>query len=74
MIRVATKLKRWGNSIGITLPRKMLQQHKLHIDDSVEIVLEKKQNPLQEAFGKLHHKINTKKILKEVDKDLAVKD
>ncbi len=75
MIRSETRLKAWGNSIGVVLPKDALKEDNLSIDDEVEVIVKKKSNPLKNAFGKLKgfkakSGKSTEEILKEVDKEL----
>ncbi len=75
MFKSETRLKGWGNSIGVILPKDMLKGEKLSIDDEVEVTVRKKINPLQEAFGQLKGaKAKTSKstdtMLKEIDREL----
>lgn len=75
MFKSETKLRAWGNSIGLILPKEMLKEEGLSINDEVEVILRKKSNPLKDAFGKLRElKVKSEKstdeILKEVDKEL----
>ncbi|MAE13069.1 hypothetical protein CMO92_00750 [Candidatus Woesearchaeota archaeon] len=75
MIATDTKLKAWGNSVGIVLPKKELQEEGLEIDDEVEITIKKKTNVLREVFGTLKgvkRKTDktTDELLKEIDEEL----
>jgi len=78
MIKSETKLKAWGNSIGIVLPKEALKEENLNLNDEIEVTIRKKTNPLKEVFGKLKEfkaKSNksTEDILKEIDKELDSK-
>jgi len=69
------RLKAWGNSIGVVIPKEILQQERLSVNDEVEITIRKKTNPLREAFGKLKGvkaRLNktTDELLKEIDEEL----
>jgi len=75
MFRSETRLKGWGNSIGVILPKDMLKGENLSIDDEVEVTVRKKMNPLLEGFGKLKGaKKKTSKstamLLREIDREL----
>lgn len=75
MLKSEAKLKAWGNSIGVVLPKELLKQEGLGVNDEVEIVLRKKTNPLREAFGQLKKfkaksAKSTDEILKEIDEEL----
>ena len=75
-IQSETRLKAWGNSIGVVIPKEVLRHENLSINDEVEIIIKKKMNPLKEVFGKLKgikarsEKTNDE-LLKEVNKELA---
>ena len=75
MFRSETKLRAWGNSVGVILPKELVKEEKLSIDDEVEVIVKKKSNPLKDAFGKLREfkaksDKSTDEILREVDKEL----
>ena len=75
MFRSETKLRAWGNSVGVILPKELVKEEKLSIDDEVEIIVKKKSNPLKDAFGKLREfkaksDKSTDEILREVDEEL----
>jgi len=75
MFKSDTKLKAWGNSVGVILPKEALKEEGLSINDEVEIILKKKSSPLKDAFGRLKEfkaksSKSTEEILKEVDEDL----
>lgn len=63
---IICKTKRWGNSIGIRIPKKTADE--LGIKEEQEVVVEigKKENPLRELFGALKFNEPTEKILKEI--------
>ena len=42
MFKSETKLKAWGNSVGVVLPKEALKEEGLSINDEVEITLKKK--------------------------------
>lgn len=75
MFKSETKLRAWGNSVGVILPKELLKEESLSINDEVEITIKKKSNLLKEVFGKLKElkpKSNktTDEILKEIDEEL----
>lgn len=75
MFRSETKLRAWGNSVGVILPKELVKEEKLSIDDEVEVIVKKKSNPLKDAFGKLREfkaksDKSTDEILREVDEEL----
>lgn len=75
MFKSETKLKAWGNSLGVILPKERLKEEGLSINDEVEVILRKKSNSFKDAFGKLKEfkaksSKSTEEILKEVNKEL----
>ncbi len=78
MITVTGRLRAWGNSIGVVLPKDELREERLGIDDEVEIMITKKSMPLGEIYGALKSfKATTKKsndeLLREIDKEMKSK-
>lgn len=74
MIEHETKLKAWGNSIGIVLPKEDIKREGLHVDQKVKVIITPvKTLKVRDIFGKLKLKINTKELLKEVDEELDSK-
>ena len=74
MIEQETRLKAWGNSIGIVIPKEDIKKEGLHVDQKVKVVITPvKTLKVKDIFGKLKLKINTKELLKEVDKELDSK-
>lgn len=70
---VEVKVKQWGNSSGIVIPKEIIEKLKIKPGEEVVIEIEKKSNVLKELFGALKFKESTDKILGEVRKDLEGK-
>jgi len=78
MIKSTTRLRAWGNSIGVVLPKDEIKNEGLNVNDEIEITIKKKTVTLKEVFGKLKEfkaKSNktTDELLKEVDEELDSK-
>lgn len=61
------KIKRWGNSIGVLIPKDDATQLQLKEGQEVAIEITKKENPLRELFGfgkKMGKPITQKEFLK----------
>ncbi len=59
---IQTRLRRWGNSLGIIIPGDVVQEKGLSEGEEIIIEISKK-NTLQELFGSLPKwKINSQKI------------
>jgi len=69
MIEIETRLKPWGNSVGVVIPKDELISEGLNINDEVEITIKKKRNIIRETFGICKIKTPTDELLKESDKN-----
>ncbi|MFH0876238.1 MAG: AbrB/MazE/SpoVT family DNA-binding domain-containing protein [archaeon] len=67
MIEVNTKLKAWGNSLGIIIPKDLLNSEGLSPEDEVSVIVKKKTSVVRDTFGTYSFKKNTDEILKEID-------
>jgi len=63
-IETKTRIREWGNSFGIVIPRELVIKEGFKVNDRVNISIDKKQN-LEEFFGKGKGKI--KNVQKEKD-------
>ncbi len=74
MIEHETRLKAWGNSIGVVIPKEDVKKEGLHVDQKVKVVITPvKTLKVKDIFGKLKLKKSAKEILKEVDEELDSK-
>ena len=71
---IKCKTKKWGSSIGIILPKRIVDQHniKLHEDIIIE-VKGKSGNVLKELFGAIKFSKPTHTLLKEAREGLESK-
>ena len=69
----SVKTKQWGNSIGIIIPKDVVDDLSLVPGEEVDIEIEKKQNVLKELWGSLNWGKDKKKVLAEVRKELEGK-
>ena len=66
---ISTKLRKWGNSIGIVIPNEILKEKNLREGEEVIIEVNKK-NKIKQLFGSLKTlKIDSQKIKDELRKD-----
>ncbi len=63
---VYVKIKKWGNSLGITLPVNIIRNKKIAENEIIEIEIKKKTEPLKKLFGTLSRKISTQNIKDEI--------
>lgn len=71
MIEIKTKLRKWGNSLGVVVPRNIIEKEKTKVGDDVTILFKKNDNNLlRDVFGTHRFSKNTDELLKEVDEEL----
>ena len=78
MLKSQGKLKAWGNSIGLVLPKDALKKEGLSVNDEVEIIIKKKTTLLKDCFGKAKNfevksTKSTDELLKDIDEELKSK-
>lgn len=72
MIEIETKLKGWGNSIGIVIPKNKIKDSNLKPSQKVRVLITPVETlKVKDIFGKLKEiKKPTREIMKEIDKEL----
>ena len=70
MIEVETKVRRWGRSLGVVIPKDKVRDERIKEDETIRLLITKKPNVLRETFGSLKFKRSTDKILEESDREL----
>ena len=75
METVVAKARKWGNSIGVILPKDIVEKVGIRDGSEVELLVGKKEkNVLQQLFGSMKGKAKDKRplaeFMKEVDKEL----
>ena len=75
MIEMETKLKGWGNSIGLVIPKNMIRVGNLKPKQRVRVIIKPvKVLKVRDLFGKFKNiKKPTDQIMKEIDRDLDSK-
>jgi len=70
-MQVEVITRKWGNSIGVTLPKEIVEKEKIKPNDKIAIDI-RKQTALKvkDIFGKLRLKKPVKQIMMEIDRDL----
>ena len=63
---IAAKTRKWGNSLGIIIPKGEVENLKLKENQTVILEITKKENPLKELFGFGKLKKPTEELLKEI--------
>ena len=61
-MEVKTKIKKWGNSLGVLLPITLVRESNVKENDEVVISIKKKKDELMELFGKFNFREPAEKI------------
>ncbi|MBI2148901.1 AbrB/MazE/SpoVT family DNA-binding domain-containing protein [Candidatus Woesearchaeota archaeon] len=70
MAAIESKLRKWGRSIGLVIPKEAVIKDKLKEGDNVSIIIRKNQkNLLKETFGIFKFKRSIKEILAEGNRE-----
>ncbi len=73
MIEVKGKIRKWGNSYGIIIPIKAVEELGVKEGEQLTAMIHsEKANVLRETFGKLKMKSDTDKMMREIDKELDI--
>ena len=70
---IIVKTKKWGNSIGIVIPRRDVESLKIKPEETVVIEIRKKDNVLKELFGAIKFRKSTEEILREARREMKSK-
>jgi len=77
METINVKVKKWGNSLGVVLPRDILNNENIEEGSDIEIsVRAKHKTKVKDIFGMLKGKLtrDTDEVLREVDLELNPND
>jgi len=70
---IACKTKRWGNSVGIILPKEVVREKNIKPEEEILLDIVEKRTVLRELFGALRFKKSTPALLSESRKSLSSK-
>ena len=70
MFETEVQLKKWGQSIGVIIPKKDIEREKMKEGDKVKLMVMKKSNVLAETFGTLKAKRPTAALMRDIDREL----
>ena len=74
MMEVEAKVRKWGRSFGIVIPKDKIDKEGIKEDETVKLLISKKSNVLRETFGTMKFKKSTDQIMREMDKELWPED
>ncbi len=66
MIELETKARKWGNSIGVSLPKDVIKKANIKPDKEVRLFIQDKKVDISKVFGTLKIKRSTQEILDEI--------
>ena len=74
MLEYKAKLRNWGNSLGVVVPKEEAAKQKLYPDQEVNIIITPSRAlKVKDTYGKLKFKKSTEQMMKEIDEDLDSK-
>ena len=74
MIEVEAKVRKWGRSFGIVIPKDKIYKEGIKENETIKILIAKKTNVLRETFGTMKFKKTTDQMMREIDKELWPED
>lgn len=69
MLEVKAKVREWGRSFGVVLPKISVKEAGIRKNETVTLLVARERNLLKETFGTLRFKKSTDEILKESDEE-----
>ena len=74
MLEYKAKLRNWGNSLGVVVPKEEAAKQKLRPDQEVNVMITPAETlKVKDIYGKLKFKKSTEQIMKEINDDLDSK-
>jgi antitoxin component of MazEF toxin-antitoxin module len=72
MISFETTARKWGNSLGLTMPKEIVQNAKIRENEKLRILVIKQRPILKQTFGMIKGKVkkSTQKIKDELREEL----
>ena len=69
MIEVEAKVRKWGRSFGVVIPKDKIKDEGIKENETVTLLIGKKTNVLKETFGTFKFKKSTQEMLDEIDRE-----
>ncbi|MGC8831820.1 MAG: AbrB/MazE/SpoVT family DNA-binding domain-containing protein [Thermoproteota archaeon] len=72
MVEIKVKTRKWGNSIGIIIPKEVVKREKIKSGQKISILLLKDSDVLKKTFGSMRDRVKepTQRIMDEIDREL----
>lgn len=74
---VKSKLKKWGNSFGVIIPKEIIYSENFKENEDIEfLIVKNSKKRFDELFGSLKGKFkkSTDEMMREIDKELYPED
>jgi len=67
-----TVARKWGNSLGLTLPKSVIEEENIQENEKIKLLVIKQNSPLKSTFGMVRKKLksDTQKIKNEMKLEL----
>lgn len=73
MMEIKAITKKWGNSLGILIPKEAVDKSNLKANEEIKILIGKSRaTKVRDVFGSLKFKKSTEQLMGEIDKDLDI--
>ena len=75
MMEIKAKTKKWGNSIGVLIPKEVIRRENIKPEQEIILTINKK--PItkgKDIWGTLKFKESTEKLMRGIDKEFKVFD
>ena len=73
MIEIDGEIKKWGNSIGLRMKKSLLRSPEIGLNRKVKAILIPEKNlKVKDLLGRMKTKVNTEKIMREIDKEADI--
>ena len=73
MLEIKAKTKKWGNSIGILIPKEAIRKENIKPDQEVTVLISAK--PItkgKDIWGTLNFKESTEELMREIDREFGL--
>ncbi len=70
MIEIKTRLRRWGNSFGVVVPQRAIENEDVREGDEITILFKKEKPNLRKLFGAHKFSKPVEQLMKEMDEEL----
>lgn len=72
MEAIETRVRKWGHSLGLVLPKEIVDQERIKPDQKIKILIIKENDAVRKTFGILRGKLkkSTQQIMDETRKEL----